>query len=157
MIHLWSLITGKWRSDAESVLKAARASLERNRPELALALAQSGIARFPADAELNYVCGRVWHFRGAWDRALEHYARATDLNPGHARAWIDKGCVLHALRRSAEAREAVLRAVAREGSPADAHNKLGTLAAEAGELDEACRHFQLACAADPSFFDAYYN
>jgi predicted O-linked N-acetylglucosamine transferase (SPINDLY family) len=145
------------RGRAESVLKAARASLERNHPELALALAQSGITRFPADAELNYVCGRVWHFRGAWDRALAHYARATDLNAGHAKAWIDKGCVLHALGRIAEAREAFLRAVALESCPADAHNNLGTLAAEAGELDEACRHFELACASDPSFFDAYYN
>src|SRR4051812_48119747 len=90
------------RARAESVLKAARASLERNHPELALALAESGITRFPADAEFNYVCGRIWHFRGAWDRALEHYARATDQNAAHARAWIDKGCVLHALGRSAE-------------------------------------------------------
>jgi predicted O-linked N-acetylglucosamine transferase (SPINDLY family) len=145
------------RGRAAPILRAALASLERKYPELALDLAERGIMRFPADADLNYVCGRVWHFRGAWERALEYYARATDLKGGHARAWIDKGCVLHALGRIAEAREAFLRAVALELCPAEAHNNLGALAAEAGELDEACRHFELACASDPTFFDAYYN
>jgi predicted O-linked N-acetylglucosamine transferase (SPINDLY family) len=142
---------------APSILRAALASFERKHWELALDLAERGIMRFPANADLNYVCGRVWHFRGAWERALEYYARATDLKGDHAKAWIDTGCVLHALGRIAQAREAFLRAVALESCIADAHNNLGALAAEAGELDDACRHFELACASDPSFFSAHYN
>jgi protein O-GlcNAc transferase len=145
------------RGSAQAILQAAQASLERNQPDLALELATSGLTRFPGDAELNYVSGRVWHLRAAWERALEHYGRAIDSNAGHARARIDKGCVLHVLGRIAEAREAFLGAVALEPCPAEAHNNLGALAAEAGELDEACRHFELACASDPSFFSAHYN
>jgi predicted O-linked N-acetylglucosamine transferase (SPINDLY family) len=141
----------------EAVLKAALEALDRNSADLALERAQDGVARFPAHAELHYVCGSIYQARGDWNTAHEYFARTIDLEPDHTRAWNDKGCVLHALGRTGEARTAFLRAVALDPRHAQAHNNLGVLAAQAGAADEACRHFELACAADPSFFSAQYN
>jgi predicted O-linked N-acetylglucosamine transferase (SPINDLY family) len=138
-------------------LKAALEALGRSSGDLALELAQGGVARFPAHAELRYVCGSIHQARGDWNTAHECFARTIDLEPGHTRAWNDKGCVLHALGRIAEARAAFLQAVALDPRHAQALNNLGVLAAQAGAADEACRHFELACASDPSFFGAQFN
>jgi hypothetical protein len=43
----------------EAVLKAALEALDRNSADLALERAQDGVARFPAHAELHYVCGSI--------------------------------------------------------------------------------------------------
>jgi protein O-GlcNAc transferase len=141
----------------EAVLKAALEALDRNSGDQALELAKGGAARFPAHAELHYVCGSIHQARGEWNTAHEYFARTVDLEPGHARAWNDKACVLHALGRIPEARAAFLQVVRLDPRHAQALNNLGVLAVQAGAVDEACRHFELACASDPSFFSAHFN
>jgi predicted O-linked N-acetylglucosamine transferase (SPINDLY family) len=153
---------GKDRSESQSgqaelALKAALEALDRNSGDLALELAESGISRFPAHAELHYVSGSIYQSRGDWHTAHEYFSRTIALQPDHSRAWNDKGCALHALGRIAEARAAFLQVVALDPRHAQALNNLGVLAAQAGALDEACRHFELACASDPSFFSAQFN
>ena len=85
------------------------------------------------------------------------YREVVALNPEHAEAHINLGCMLHEMGR-------VLEACKHYGAAAKSHPEdptgafnLGVGLTDLGELEEALIAYDLALAADPDFADAHYN
>jgi tetratricopeptide (TPR) repeat protein len=89
--------------------------------------------------------------------ALATFHRALELAPTSARILVDIGNVHLSAREYEPAREAFEQALARQGDLARAHNGLGVLAAETGDLDEAIARWRTATELDPRDWDTLYN
>jgi tetratricopeptide (TPR) repeat protein len=104
-----------------------------------------------------------WFNRG-WElepdslrEAQDAYARALEIDPGHAGAYTNLGRLLHESGKLPEAEAAYRRGI--EHCPADALLlfNLGVLLEDLGRLDEAIATYRRALQAQPAFADCHYN
>ncbi len=87
--------------------------------------------------------------RGQIDDALDAYQRAVISSPNDASLWYDVGC-LHALQRDFDrAREALQRALRLNPRLAPAHDAIGQLAEQAGDLHHAQAWYASATMLEP--------
>mgnify|MGYP003685464177 CR=1 FL=1 len=98
---------------------------------------------------------------GNVEQAADWYARAVQLRPDFAEAYLNGAYVLSEARRGAQAIEAYHAALRLRTWPADtsaaAHNNLGVLLREAGRIDEAEAAFDAAVQARPNLPEAVEN
>lgn len=91
------------------------------------------------------------------DAACEHYRRAIDACPHMVSAYVNLGCLLHALKRLDEAQAVYQSGVnACEGQAVLWFN-LGVLEEDRACIAEALRAYRSAIALDPEMADAYFN
>ncbi len=81
---------------------------------------------------------------GDWGAAESQYQQALAINPAHVGTLYNFGHLLSLQHRHPEAETLLRQAVAINPDYADAHMSLGHLLAQAGELDDAMRCFDLA-------------
>ena len=90
-------------------------------------------------------------------QALESYARAIELDPGHADAHLNLGRLLHEAGRVAEAEAHYRRALASRPGDATAAYNLGVALEDLGRGPEAESAYESALEADPTNADAHFN
>ncbi|HKL63943.1 MAG TPA: tetratricopeptide repeat protein [Woeseiaceae bacterium] len=83
--------------------------------------------------------------------------RFVEANPGYPGAWTNLASVYRATDRSADAREALDRALALDEGYAPALNQLGVMHREAGRFNEAEAAYLKAVTADPGYPLAHFN
>lgn len=88
--------------------------------------------------------------------ARRAYARAIELNAGHADAHVNLGRVLHDAGDRAAAESHYRRALAATPHATAAYN-LAVVLEDQGRLDDAARAYQRTLALDPTLADAHYN
>ncbi len=91
---------------------------------------------------------------GASDRAIEHYRRAVQLDPGYVAAYSNLGTALRAQGKPAEAVAAYEQALARLPETADILINFGNAKISTGDLPGAVDAFRRAVGADPASQDA---
>ncbi len=116
----------------------------------ARALAERALALDSTNVEAHIVLGRV-HEVWTWDfaKAEEEYGRASQLNPGEARAWTRRAPLLMRLGRREEALAAARRGTELDPLSPGAHNELGGLYMMLDEPENALAAFRTALALDP--------
>ena len=89
--------------------------------------------------------------------ACTAYARALELDPELADAYVNLGCLAHEAGRAGDA--VALYRQALERSPGDPviHFDLALALEDTGDPATAARHYERAVALDPGFADAHYN
>jgi len=93
-------------------------------------------------------------------RAREAYARAVELDPGHAAAHLDLGRLLHEAghpREAAEQYRRALEARPRDATAVTATFNLGVALEDLGHVEEAIVAYERAVELDPDLADAHYN
>jgi tetratricopeptide (TPR) repeat protein len=106
-------------------------------------LARQGIAA-PGTARFLLLRGNLESEAGLIDAAVASLRAATRGDPGLVDAWVELGRVLAAARRGVEAKQAFESALALDPKLSVAHNNLGALAEESGDLAAAVEHYERA-------------
>lgn len=120
-------------------------------------------------ADCHHLLGLCYAMLGQQQRALDHFARALELNPRYIEAHIHRGILLNDLGRTDEAAEAFRRAADHNqrqesgfaahvaANLANHHALLAAAYAEAGALDLAIEQYRRAVALGPAFADLRYR
>jgi tetratricopeptide (TPR) repeat protein len=90
-------------------------------------------------------------------QARAAYERALALDPGHADAHVNLGCLEHEGGRLREAELHYRAALAARPRDPTAAFDLGVVLEDLGRLDDACKAYEQALAAEPGCADAHYN
>lgn len=119
------------------------------------------------DAYREYALGRQQMARrtgSEMKRALEHFRRATELDPNYALAWVGVADVLSLLPNYGglisladtfeERQVAIDKALALDPLSAEAYTALASLASDRGEVDRAAQLFERAIELDPNYATA---
>jgi len=101
----------------------------------------------PANAGAEYVLGELARQGGDFDRAIQHFRRATQLDPNLGEAYLGLGSSLSAEKKFAEAVAPLEMAVKLQPSNPAAHYSLGTAYSRTGRKSDAEREFTLQEAA----------
>lgn len=89
--------------------------------------------------------------------AKELYRRAIEVEPGHADARVNLGCLLHEEGRLEEARRQYTRALETSPTHAMAAFNLGVVLEDLDRIEEARAVYARAVISDPHLADAHYN
>jgi len=108
------------------------------------------IAREPSYVNLRNDAGLIYRELGRPDRALEHFAAVTRLEPQSPAAHYNQGVTLDTLGREAEAAAHYAEAIRLDPGYALAHNALGNMSYRAHRLEDAIAQYRAALAADAS-------
>jgi len=115
------------------------------------------IQRFPRAAEPHGLLGYLAYQSGQFDAALDHTAKAIELNPQFADAHLWRGLAFQALRRLDEAEASYRRALALHSRHFDALNNLGAVLLLQGRLPEAAALLRQAIAIHADRPEAHFN
>ncbi len=132
--------------------KHGRRLLARGEVEEAERAYRRGIERNPHAAALYNELGDVLAVQNRFDEAVKAYRRAVEFDPDDDDAWHDLGVSLAALNRGRQARKALERAVElteRDEVRLSALLHLGTIAADAGDIDGAIDLWQSVLEEEP--------
>ena len=103
----------------------------------------------PEDAGYHHLLGRYLFFTGQnTTAALEHYRRATELNPRIAAVWLDLAQAYQARGESSSWQQALARALAIDSHTPDVAWQAGQQQLAAGQTLLALRQFQVVIAHD---------
>lgn len=112
-------------------------------------LLRQALALAPGDVLVMGAIGAVLRKEGRLDEALAVLDQAVSAEPRHAAGWLERGYVLDALRRWAEARDSYERALALDPRMAPALAKLADFAAKDGDAATGKALADRALAIDP--------
>lgn len=110
----------------------------------------------PADAEEWYAAGFMLESADP-ERSLAAYRKAVELDPTHADAQINLGCMLQERGDNVAAEQHYRAAAAARPDDGTAWFNLGTLLEDQGRWQEAATAYSDAIARDPRCADAYFN
>lgn len=109
------------------------------------------------DAAAEYNLGVVLDRQGKGDEARQHYERALDIDPFHARAMVNLGVWYDRRGQSGPAVSLLQRAVRAAPDNADAYSNLGSILIGARRLPEALEALETAVSIDPDSPEAHNN
>ena len=97
----------------------------------------------PNNAGAEYILGEIAQQGETWDVAEQHYARATQLDPGFGDAFLRLGISRVSLKRYADAVAPLETAVKLEPDNPNAHYQLATAYTRSGRKAEADKQFEI--------------
>lgn len=128
----------------------ASAALKSGDAQSAEALYKQIIAKYPDDPDGFNALGACMVFQERFGEARTNYLRAVLLNSQSVDALYGLGCVAYKLRRNAEARDYLEKALALHEEDGLCHRLLGLVYEELGDKRSAELHYERAVALDPS-------
>jgi serine/threonine protein kinase/tetratricopeptide (TPR) repeat protein len=109
----------------------------------------------PDSARVRLIAGMLGQTAGQYEKALEDYRRAEELEPGNVDATLHMASIYNALDMNAEAIATYGRAIALEPEYFLPYRKLGEFYYYHSKYAEAAQQFQKAIERAPGLFDAY--
>jgi Tfp pilus assembly protein PilF len=117
----------------------------RGEPELARDEYEVALKAAPHDPDLLNDVGYFHAGQGEWAEAECCYRQCLELQPKHAKAWVNLGVTLANLHRYAESCDAFGRVL----KPAEANYNVGVILAHQGQLEQARGYLRRALELDP--------
>ncbi|HSG88499.1 MAG TPA: M48 family metalloprotease [Pseudomonadales bacterium] len=135
------------KAPAYELADAARKALAEKQWDTALAKAEGAIKKVPAEAGFHALAGDAHYGAKRYQKALQEYDRAVELDGSYYANWQRRGMVNLELDRDAEAKRDLERAVALLPT-AQSMNALGQLALAAGRTTDARAYLSAAADSD---------
>jgi tetratricopeptide (TPR) repeat protein len=111
----------------------------------------------PESADLHNILGAAFAARGKFDRAIEEFREAVQLNPSDGRAHYDLAGMLLEARQYEDAVAEFRAALRLMPNSVEGHDSLGIALASRGKLDEAIDEFRAALRLMPESVKARNN
>lgn len=140
-------------------LLLTRAALQRRTGDVegAISTTQMAVAFNGTSAHAFHALGLSLAQARQTDTAREAFAKAVDLDPEYADAWVNRGVVEKELGLLEAAHLSYARALSLHPDDAIIHNNYGNLLLAKGQLVEAMDSYQRALDLDPAYVDAAVN
>lgn len=129
-------------------------SLRTGQFERVLSYAEEALQRFPRNVDIRMVLADVLFSMGEKQKALDHYKRITDIDPGNGRAYLLTGYAQSSMDRIEEAKETFQQVTIVEPAGPFGFYYLAKTLAEQGNFDSAIEKFKKALSVRPSFLQA---
>jgi len=109
------------------------------------------------DPLIHFHLGNAYYALEQPDSAIAHFHRATTLDPGYSKAWVNLGIVYDGRGQHGAARQAYNSAI--DANPKDvlAYCHLGHNRFSQGDVPEAIKLYMTALEIDPNSAQAHYN
>jgi len=117
---------------------------------------QSNGDQKPENAEQIRQAGMMYYDSGEYEKAIEAYKRAIELNPDAEESYYHLGMAYSSLGRYKEAVKAYDRAIRIKKDYAAAHYNLGHAYSNLNQYDKAIRAFRQAIQYEPDNVEAYF-
>jgi tetratricopeptide (TPR) repeat protein len=125
-------------------------------PELQERLLEELVAAYPEDERAHQLAGNFYFFtRQEYDRAVEHYRRATEINPDFAPAYNLLGYGLRFMDDYAGAEQAFQRYIELIPGEPNPYDSYAELLMKMGRFDESIEQYQKALDQNPNFIASY--
>src|SRR5690606_31703404 len=154
--RVWSPATGQYWLDFDAAPAEAGAALPWPGPRAAAAAEPEEPVALTASADGWYAIGAELEESDP-EQARVAYERALELDPRHADAHVNLGCLEHEAGRFAEAERHYRAALAIRPGDATAAFDLGVVLEDLGRPEEARAAYERARAIDPRAGDAHHN
>ena len=122
---------------------------------------QKAIELNPQNANYHYVLGQLledWtELDGAWEKAIQEFTRATELDPSYIEAWYNRGLLYEKLEDIEKACEDFKQVVNRAPAFHAARHNLGVLYIKQQQWEDAERVFEEILETEPREPDAHYH
>lgn len=129
--------------------------------DLAQEALQKAIELNPQNANYHYVLGQLledWtELDGAWEKAIQEFTRATELDPSYIEAWYNRGLLYEKLGGLEKACEDFKQVVNRAPAFHAARHNLGVLYIKQQQWEDAERVFEEILETEPREPDAHYH
>ena len=129
--------------------------------DLAQEALQKAIELNPQNANYHYVLGQLledWtELDGAWEKAIQEFTRATELDPSYIEAWYNRGLLYEKLGDLEKACEDFKQVVSRAPTFHAARHNLGVLYIKGQQWKNAERVFEEILEGEPREPDAHYH
>ncbi|MGH7629699.1 MAG: tetratricopeptide repeat protein, partial [Gemmatimonadales bacterium] len=140
----------------EARVAVARLLERTDRPDLALAVLDDGLARQPDQTELLLARGRAHGQQRRYPAAEADLRRVLRLYPSHGPAHFELGLILMRRGRAADGADAFARAIAFGPESASVYTHLAEALNLSGRLTDAAAALERAVALDPAEPRAYH-
>ena len=120
-------------------------------PAKAFALQEELVARYPNDERARFLLGGGYFGQQEYDKAIEQYRKATEINPAFSPAYNSLGYAYRPLEKYAEAEAAFkkyIELIPRDPNPYDSYAEL---LMKTGRFDESIAQYRKALAVDSHF------
>jgi len=143
-------------SDGERLIVNANVAGANGEPELQGQLLQELVATYSEDERAHQLVGNFYFFtRQEYERAIEHYRRATDINPNFAPAYNLLGYGLRFVEDFAGAERAFQRYIELIPDEPNPYDSYAELLMKMGRFDESIGQYQKALEQNPNFIASY--
>ena len=132
-------------------VEAANAFIRDNDPATAIDLYKALLEKFPYEVEARQYRAEAYFHDYQEDLALRELRILAEQEPENQFVWGSMGAYLTILGRHDEAKVSLERYLEIAPNEPNAHNLMGDLHRELGQLDEATRFFEQALAIEPDF------
>jgi tetratricopeptide (TPR) repeat protein len=112
---------------------------------------------FKNDSSLYYLIGEIYCEKDEYDKAIEFYSQAIELNPKYDSAYYDMGNAYYNLKEYDNAITAYQKAIDINLKYADVYNNMGLAYDELKEYDNAIEAYQKAIDINTQDYKAYSN
>ena len=141
----------------QALILSGRIALKRGQNERAGEIFNEVLGRNARSAAAHYGRGLAFMRLGDLERALQHLERACRLRPAAGQYRYNYGKALAAAGRSEEAAEQIERAAGRMRDPHLPYTKLGIMAHQRGDYEQAVAWYNRALEANPAGAAMAYN
>ena len=142
---------------APALVATASACMEVNDLESAARDLDEAVSLAPEWGAVHFERGKLWLRSDDMERAAESFRAAALRMPRFGPAWANLGATLGELDRTAEALEALERALACDPGSHQTINNIGVLQRELGNLTDAEASFRRVAQLAPDLAFGYYN
>ncbi len=143
-------------STGERLMVDANLAGVNGEPELQERLLEELVATYPEDERAHQLAGNFYFFtRQEYDRAVEHYRRATEINPDFAPAYNLLGYGLRFMDDYAGAEQAFQRYIELIPGEPNPYDSYAELLMKMGRFDESIEQYQKALDQNPNFVASY--
>lgn len=133
-------------------------AFDRGKTEVALELTEQLLDEHPGHVPTMVNQGVIRLKMGFPSQAIDSFSNAITLQPSPLPyAHYMKGVAFHSLENFQDAKQEYERAIELDGTNADAHNRLGGIHAQSGQMGQAREHFEMAYRIDNNYLEPLIN
>ena len=141
----------------QNILVAIVNDLNNGKINEALIALERLINEFPGHALLFNLRGACFESKSQYEKSIESFSKAVEINPNYAEALYNLGVVQKKAGKIDDAIYSYQKTLDIDSNNANAHNNLGNLLTEKGLASQSIKYFNKAVSLNPKFAEAHNN